>query len=276
MTLEAVLGKARGLVPREGWLTLRRYLREKAMGVDFDGIVPFFPGKSCIERQHIMRYRFAARYIQATSRLLDVACGGGYGSHFLAGMAQAGTVFALDHCPRALAYAQAHYYRPNIKFCLGNALALPFPTGFFDMVVSFETIEHLPDGRRFLAEVRRVLKPGGFFVCSTPNAAHSFHQDYHLKEYYPEEFFALVEEAFPWVERYCQTLDGFRRYRELLWRGYCLARNVAGQTVLGKGEPTPYYIRGTEHYPEEEVRPAAAVTPQETSIMIAVASTLPF
>ncbi|MBC7335694.1 MAG: hypothetical protein H5U01_05405, partial [Clostridia bacterium] len=57
MTLEAVLGKARGLVPREGWLTLRRYLREKAMGVDFDGIVPFFPGKSCIERQHIMRYR---------------------------------------------------------------------------------------------------------------------------------------------------------------------------------------------------------------------------
>jgi SAM-dependent methyltransferase len=47
--------------------------------------------------------------------------------------------------------------------------ALSFPDASFDVVVSFETIEHIPDDEAYLDEMRRVCRPGGLFLCSTPN-----------------------------------------------------------------------------------------------------------
>ena len=65
----------------------------------------------------------------------------------------------------------------------------------FDAAVSFETIEHLKDGRSFLEEIYRVLCKGGTLICSTPNIRYTSHPPFHIKEYLPEEFYGLVEQV---------------------------------------------------------------------------------
>ena len=114
---------------------------------------------------HLQRYLFARE--RAHGRVLDVACGVGYGSYILGTSAEA--VVGVDVAPAAVAEARAQHTRPNVSFHLGPLESLPADTPPFAAAVSLETIEHVPDPRGFLGELHRRLQAGGLLVLSAPN-----------------------------------------------------------------------------------------------------------
>jgi O-antigen biosynthesis protein len=135
-------------------------------------------------QEHLARYRFAKE--QAKGRVLDVACGTGYGTAML-------DAVGVDLSLEALRYAKRH----PAPYVAADAARLPF-NRTFDSIVSFETIEHVADPGRFVAECARVLKPGGLFIVSTPNrelwsprSAKPL-QRHHVKEFSRREFLEVL------------------------------------------------------------------------------------
>lgn len=153
----------------------------------------------------IERYLFAAQFAE-NKTLLDVACGSGYGSSYLKGNAK--KVVGGDISKPAIQYATSHYRKDGLHFLLLDAQQLPFPNSTFDLIVSMETVEHLPEYEQFLIECQRVLKEAGVFVCSTPNKAilsprtNKPHISTHFKEFYPQEFYHLLKRYFEQVTLY--------------------------------------------------------------------------
>lgn len=115
---------------------------------------------------HIERYKFASKFVRDKC-ILDIACGVGYGSECLL-KGGASLVVGVDISKEAVLYAKT-YYDTNLIFLRGDAAMLPFPNNYFDVVVSFETIEHIHYYEKYLTEVTRVLNGGGLFIVSTPN-----------------------------------------------------------------------------------------------------------
>ncbi len=116
---------------------------------------------------HRARYSWAAGFVNGL-RVLDAACGTGYGSVILR-EAGAGYVEGVDLSADGIREAQRNCGRRDITFRQGSVLALDNPNDSFDVVISFETIEHVGDDAQYVREMRRVLRPGGIFLCSTPN-----------------------------------------------------------------------------------------------------------
>lgn len=159
-----------------------------------------------IEFEHLHRYCLA-RDLCAGRDVLDVASGEGYGAAILAGPAR--SVVGVEIDPASVAHARTAYALPNLRFEEGDAQKLPLPDDSVDLVVSFETLEHLDDPPAFLAEVRRVLRPGGLVIISTPDrgvysAPGSDANPYHRVEYTPEEFAAELGRHFPQLALYRQ------------------------------------------------------------------------
>jgi SAM-dependent methyltransferase len=120
------------------------------------------------EREHLERYHYAEQFVPG-QHVVDIACGTGYGSVLLA-KAGAASVQGFDISSDAVAYAKERYEAPNLRFAVGDAMNLSgVASESVDCVISFETIEHLPDVLRYLAEMRRILRPGGRFMVSTPD-----------------------------------------------------------------------------------------------------------
>jgi SAM-dependent methyltransferase len=116
--------------------------------------------------QHMARYLWADATAGA-GLIVDIACGTGYGSALLAGPGR--RVLGFDVSAEAVAYAQHHHGSAGVSFTVGDATRFPLAAASADVVVSFETIEHLNDPAAFLAEVERVLRPGGMLLLSTPD-----------------------------------------------------------------------------------------------------------
>ena len=161
----------------------------------------FVPGAAGeIWYEHWHRYHFVAPLV-AGREVLDVACGEGYGSALNA--RHAARVTGADIAPAAIAHARARYAeQPNLEFREADCAALPFADASFDVVVSFETLEHIAAQETFLDEVRRVLRPGGFVVLSCPNKAEysdkrEHANEFHLRELYRDELAALIGARFP-------------------------------------------------------------------------------
>ena len=116
---------------------------------------------------HLARYNYAAK-MASGKKVLDIACGPGYGSKMLldAGATQ---VIGMDIDNKTINQAQSDYPESGLTFKVGNAEAIELDDASIDMVVSFETIEHLNHPGKFLDEVMRILKPGGKLILSTPN-----------------------------------------------------------------------------------------------------------
>jgi SAM-dependent methyltransferase len=155
-----------------------------------------------IAHEHWHRFSFA-RALVAGRRVLDVACGEGYGSALLAD--SAAHVIGVDIDPHTLAHARATYgARTNVEFIEGSAARLPLPDASVDVVVSFETIEHLdaPDQPRMLAEFDRVLQPDGVLILSSPNRpqysdARNYVNPFHVHELDRDELAGLLAPHFP-------------------------------------------------------------------------------
>lgn len=149
-----------------------------------------------IRPDHVARYDFAVSKVGDAQTVLDLACGVGYGSWILAEKSACTRVIGMDISTEAIAYGREFYKHPKIEFREGNCVATELPSASIDLVVSFETIEHIPDAPAFLREMRRVLKPGGRLIGSTPNqeqlpfTPESF--PFHVRHYLPSELTALL------------------------------------------------------------------------------------
>lgn len=154
----------------------------------------------------------AAEVLEPGDRVLEIGSGEGYGANVLA--AKAASVTGLDKSPEAAAHAAAKYRRGNLEYLSYDGTTLPFPDASFDKVVTLHCIEHIPGDAAFLAEVSRVLKPGGRLLVSTPNKAYRVQPTrwykYHVREYTAQEFEALLKGAFPQVRlRYLRCPQKF-------------------------------------------------------------------
>lgn len=121
-----------------------------------------------LETEHRLRYKFAAQLVQG-KRVLDAACGTGYGSAILAQNAL--SVCGVDISQDAITYAEDRYTSSGTQFFCGSVTNLPFDDGSFDVVVSYETLEHIDSRSQelFFEEIIRVLTDDGILVMSTPN-----------------------------------------------------------------------------------------------------------
>lgn len=161
-----------------------------------------------ISPDHCNRYRFAAAVIKTGSFILDAACGIGYGSRM---MQDAGNVVTgVDIDAGAIAAAYKYYPGPTYK---RKDVMLPV-CGRFDAVVSFETLEHLPNPERALDAFHTCMPPDGLLIVSVPNQerypfkAENFANDEypHLRHYAPEELDELLlVNGFEVNGRWCQA-----------------------------------------------------------------------
>lgn len=136
-------------------------------------------------RLHLDRYRFAGRFVVGR-RVLDMACGVGYGSALLA-EAGAARVVGVDLSEDAIAHARAHYARDGVEFVRADATAFA-PGGPVDVIVSLETIEHLPDAEGFVRRIATLVAPGGVVVGSVPTTLSSDVNPYHLHDFSARRF----------------------------------------------------------------------------------------
>jgi SAM-dependent methyltransferase len=119
-----------------------------------------------VEIEHYHRYLFS-RGLCRDRDVLDVACGEGYGAAQLAQVAS--QVVGVEVAWATVRNAAANFPRSNLSFVRGDARSLPLKDASIDVVTSFETIEHFDRQEDFVAEVRRVLRPDGCFIVSTPD-----------------------------------------------------------------------------------------------------------
>jgi O-antigen biosynthesis protein len=148
--------------------------------------------------EHLHRYFFAREFCRGRD-VLDAASGEGFGSAYLAQTAR--SVVGVDICEEAIAHASKSYRADNLRFAAGDATRLTCPDASFDVVVSFETIEHFDDQRSFLKEIRRVLRPQGVLIVSTPNRdvyspANGPVNPFHVRELTREEFVKALRAEF--------------------------------------------------------------------------------
>jgi ubiquinone/menaquinone biosynthesis C-methylase UbiE len=147
--------------------------------------------------EHLHRYAFS-REVCRGKKVLDIASGEGYGSNLLSEVAE--YVWGVDISSDAVAHAKEKYARPNLEFHIGSATSIPIKDGSVDVVVSFETIEHIVEHDSFLSEIKRVLKKGGMLIISTPDKSIYSERDpenpYHVKELATDEFRELTSRHF--------------------------------------------------------------------------------
>lgn len=182
--------------------------------------------------EHLHRYAFAAPLVDGL-QVLDAACGEGYGAALLARSAAA--VSAVDVSAEAVAHARERYGdRDNLAFHEADVTRLPFEDDHFDVIVSFETLEHLEAQDAMLAEFRRVLKPAGFLLISSPDKAVYTEQQgnenpFHVRELYREELETLLGRHFPAVELLGQKL----MFHSAIW-SFGAVETVACQQAQGE------------------------------------------
>ncbi len=139
--------------------------------------------------EHWHRYHFIQSLIK-DKYVCDIACGEGYGSALISFVAKA--VVGVDIDKETIQSAQKKYQASsNLKFVTNNALQTQFNNDEFDVVVSFETLEHLVEHEELLTEFKRILKPDGLLIISTPDK--NAHSDSDVENHYHEKELTLAE-----------------------------------------------------------------------------------
>lgn len=176
-----------------------------------------------IRADHRARYEFAATYVQPKSRILDMACGVGYGSYILASQTDCESILSIDISADAIDYATRHWSHPKITYLCDDCLVTPLEHESFDFAITFETIEHIQEYPGLLDRFYQVLIPGGRLILSTPNQLYMpFSQErfpFHIRHFTPDELQSLIADAgFKFIGVFSQP----NRRRKLIvdgWKG---------------------------------------------------------
>jgi SAM-dependent methyltransferase len=200
-----------------------------------------------IQYEHWHRYLFAWRIAQG-KRVLDAACGEGYGSALLARTAT--SVLGVDIDAASIAHARERYARDNLRYDVADATTLDVAPGSYDLVVSFETLEHVEAQERMLEGFARALADDGMLVISSPDKrtyseVAGFRNEFHTRELYRDELLAMLKPHFPHVRLYGQKL----LFQSAIWAedagGACEAWTGSAQpggTIAGKLDYAPLYF----------------------------------
>lgn len=190
--------------------------------------------------EHIHRYHEALKLLPKTNaRVLDIACGNGFGSNFLAENGY--SVIGADLSEEAIEFCRNKYSSSGASFEICDGTKLPYNSESFDAVISFETIEHTTKYNEMLLEFKRVLKKDGIVIISTPNICVNspsgiIVNPYHTQEWNYEELESMVKSCFDNVKIFGQQ---YVRYK---------AKNGA-RHVIGKFIENLLYKRGIRKIP---------------------------
>lgn len=153
---------------------------------------------------HLDRYRFAASRIKG-KRVLDCACGTGYGVRLLREVGEATRVLGVDIEEQAIVYAHYRHQVESAHYICSAADRLPFADKSVDVVTSFETIEHVPSDVDLVEEFYRILNTEGILIVSTPNQWPLADTPHHVREYDRTSFLKVLERRFECAELYNQN-----------------------------------------------------------------------
>jgi ubiquinone/menaquinone biosynthesis C-methylase UbiE len=209
--------------------------------------------------EHFFRYEYVERFIEPEDRVLDLACGEGYGTYRIA-QRTSGEVVGCDIAEEALAYCRDTWQRSNLSYRVVDGTALDFPDAYFDKVVSFETIEHTTEYESMLREFYRVLRPGGTAFISTPNFPISspkgyVENPYHTQEWHLEELSSILSGVFDSVEIFGQQYSRFEK-RGALDPGklteWFFNQRVIRRLPLAVKDRVSFATNGKPFYPQED------------------------
>jgi SAM-dependent methyltransferase len=164
-----------------------------------DDVPPATPAEHCLRLMHLRAYDEAVSHA-AGRDVLDVGCNTGYGT--LRFVPVAGRVVGVDVSPRAIDAARHRAPDGRPEFVQTSGSDLPFPDDSFDLVTSFQVLEHVPDPIAFLEEIKRVARAGGTVILATPNAATRLYPGmtpwnrFHVHEYLADELRELLSGVF--------------------------------------------------------------------------------
>ncbi|MGM0845702.1 MAG: class I SAM-dependent methyltransferase [Bacillota bacterium] len=149
--------------------------------------------------EHLARYHFSLPFLKG--RVLDIACGSGYGAQLIAKSRKkdVSEVMAIDVEKKVIDYAQGRYFHPRVGYYCENAVdpELPDKIGTFDSIVSFETLEHIQEETQFLKNLYNLLSPGGTLILSTPfgkGRGQECGSPFHVHQLTVNEFKSLLDE----------------------------------------------------------------------------------
>lgn len=185
--------------------------------------------------EHWHRYSLVAPLVRGRT-VLDAACGEGYGSMLLAREAE--SVTGIDIDAAAVAHASRRYAaNGRLRYVQASCTRLPLADASVDVIVSFETIEHLAEQDDMLAEFRRVLRPDGCLLLSSPNkpvysSVPDENNHYHVRELDRAELAALLDRHFPAQAWYGQRVLA----HSLIWSETRLAQEAAQLSALASDE----------------------------------------
>ena len=213
----------------------------------------FVPGThGLIELEHVHRYLQASR-IAAGKVILDIASGEGYGSAMLA--AHATKVIGVDISAEAIEHARTRYQWHNLEFRVGTCADIPLDDATVDLVVSFETVEHHDQHDRMMQELKRVLRPGGVLLISSPDKLHYAIEPgrlnpFHIKELHKQEFQDLVSKYFAHTAYFAQRVfygSGiFATQTSPPLSSYLLRKELV-QEFSGLSDPTYWIALASDH-----------------------------
>jgi ubiquinone/menaquinone biosynthesis C-methylase UbiE len=189
--------------------------------------------------EHVHRYYEALKLVDNNAFVMDIACGTGFGSSLLA--EKAASVTGCDISKEAIEYCNQHFKRKNLKFNIEDGTKLSFSDAAFDIVISFETIEHTTEFHKMLDEFRRVLKSSGRAIISTPNfpvnsPSGIVTNPYHTQEFTYNELKEMLSAHFTEVNIFGQK---YARYDYI--------QGLKGS--IGNGVESVLYKRGVRKLP---------------------------
>lgn len=193
-----------------------------------------------INYEHLHRYRFAKELVK-DKKVLDLACGEGYGSFMLS--EDAGSVLGVDIDDAAIRHATSKYIRGNLQFIKGSMMEVPVEgEGLFDVIVCFEALEHIAGHDELMKQTKRLLKKEGVFIVSTPNKTvysdePGYENPFHVKELGFDEFENLLTANFKNILFYGQNVYSSSNMFPL-YKGATISRDF----MIKKGDEGFYFL----------------------------------
>lgn len=226
---------------------------------DYERMVPEFHKNTLTYAEHMTRYLSAQKLVSGKV-VLDIASGSGYGTKIIAKDAK--KVFGVDVDKTSVQYASENYRAKNIEYRVGDGESIPLDDKSVDVVVTFETIEHIKDYKKFIKEMKRVLKDNGIAVVSTPNDlefAEGNH--FHLHEFQYDELVELLKKDFKYVSPYFQATwkSVAIGTEDIMFKEGGIELPVINMSPTPPEEYLYFYILCSDRIIDEEVNPVLAL-----------------